>query len=90
MTKIQEKKAYFLKLKHFGRELEYQGIIKWIKEDMFKIKTDDTCLRFNTNQIFYAKKIPENEAKSPEKIVKIGKRKWIPHSELKKVEGPEF
>jgi hypothetical protein len=90
MTKIQEKKAYFLKLKYFGRELEYKGIIQWIKKDIFKIKTDDdTCLRFNMNQIFYVKEIPENEAKSPEKIVKIGKRKKIPNSELKKIEGPE-
>jgi len=90
MKNLEEGKAYFLKIKHCGRELEYKGIILWIRNDRFKIQTEESSrLIFNLKQVFYSKEIDINEIKIPPKIIKIGKPKRIPHHKLKKIEGPE-
>ncbi|MFA5953197.1 MAG: hypothetical protein WC812_01250 [Candidatus Pacearchaeota archaeon] len=64
VKKIEEKKCYLLKIKHYGRELDYKGKIMWIKGELFKIATEDeNKLVFNLKQIFYSKEIPESELK---------------------------
>jgi hypothetical protein len=63
--KIEEGKFYIIKLKYFGRELEYDCQIKWVRGNSFKIITDDDHkLIFKLNELFYAKEIPR------EKVIK--------------------
>lgn len=71
--RIQENKFYLIKVKHYGRELEYKGKIRWIKGNLFKIQTEsDNKLVFNLKQIFYTKEISEKDINFPEyKPVKI-------------------
>jgi len=63
--KIEEGKFYTIKLKYFGRELEYDCMIKWIRGNSFRIVTDDDHrLTFKLTELFYAKEIAR------EKVVK--------------------
>jgi len=89
MKKPEKDKAYKITLNHFGRELEYKGIIKNVGEKEFKIITK-SCdkLNFNINQIISLEEIPLEDAKPKIKPLKIGNKKKSRHTNLKTPETP--
>lgn len=90
--RLEKGKFYFIKLKHYGRELEYKCKIMWIHKSEFRMQTDgDTRLRFKLKQIFYVKEISEKEfGKKEYALIKIKKkRQFIPKHKLKKQEEPK-
>ncbi|MCA9487835.1 MAG: hypothetical protein KC516_02640 [Nanoarchaeota archaeon] len=92
MKNLEKNKFYFIKVKHYGRELEYRGKIMWIHGDEFRMQCEDDCrLRFKLKQVFYIRELNENEIKKIEyKPLQINqKRVFIPRHKLKKMEEPE-
>jgi len=91
MTELQENKYYEMKIKHYGRELSYKGQILWIRENRFKIQTDeDTKLVFNTKQIFFLKEIQEKDLGRAAYIpLKVGKQPRTPRKLLKEPVEPK-
>ena len=76
---IEEGKYYFIRIKIYGRELEYKCKVKWIKGRSFRIATDDdTKLTFDLRQLVFAKEIDKKEVEKneykPLKIKGITKR----------------
>jgi hypothetical protein len=86
--KIEEGKYYKIKIKYFGREIEYYCKIKWIRGNSFKIITeDDHKLIFKLSDLFYAKEI------SKEKVEKEYKPVWVKgilKKNQKKEEQPKY
>ncbi len=82
--KIEEGKYYKIKIKYFGRELEYFCKIKWIRGNTFKIiDEDDHKLIFKLADLFYAKEIPKEKVEKPYKPV------WVKGILNKKEKGKE-
>ena len=68
---LEKGKFYFLKIKLFGREVEYEGQIVYLDDNEFGIKTEDDCdLRFKLSSMFYHREIEE---KKPENRIVVRK-----------------
>jgi len=81
--KLELGKNYFLKIKVFGRELEYEGKVIYLDEEEFRIKTTEACsLNFSLKDLISFKEMEVSVKK--EKVFVFRKK-----GPLEKVEGPE-
>jgi hypothetical protein len=80
---IKEGKSYFFRVNIFGRELDYEGKVIFLKGDELRIKTAEDCnLKFSLKNILEIKEV-EGKKLDENKIFTIRK-----NGPLKEVEKP--
>lgn len=84
MKKIEKGKNYFFRLRVFGRDLSYSGLVVFLDNGEFGLKTEEDCdLRFSLEDILDVKEI-EGKGLDEEKVFVVRKK-----GPLKEVEVPK-
>lgn len=85
MRTLEKGKFYFIKVNHFGRELEYEGQVTAVKDGEFVFNTPEACrLIFRIKDLIKVKEIPIPEKKDVEIVVRRSKKDG-----LKEADKPE-
>lgn len=73
--KIEKGKYYFLKIKIYGRELDYKCKIIDISKNKIKlVNNEGDRLNFNTSDIIHVQEIDKSEVEPNANFIKINKK----------------